>query len=174
MIEKNYTSIGSTSIKLETVKLNEFYSLTINPQIQQSNDFHYTYINMAKWLKDKLSLKDITYVFHYELAPSGRAHLHGSIKFKTYQALCTFYLNLYNLQCNYSFDTIADISDWNEYCLKQSHIIKPVCESLGLDYPITHDTSKELPIYLSQSQNVRIKKQKVKVAKTLSDYINDP
>lgn len=114
------------------------YSITFNPQDKYQS---FGRADRDVRLRNKLYEWALTldkhtkFCFHFELsepktimAEKGgpRIHVHGTIEFKTREALKQFLMyKLYQLQHLgvVDIDTIADLAYWEKYCTKQKHIM---------------------------------------------------
>lgn len=112
----------------EDIDINVCYSLTINP----SDDFQFfnssSRLNQSReWMEYILFLygQKIYINIFQEVSRRGRIHYHGKIKFKTIEALKTFYVeHLHNLlsKAHIEIDTISNPEEWDEYCRKSDKL----------------------------------------------------
>lgn len=151
---KSDGSCGSQSIPPEDIVLKQWYSMTINaPPSALKGQFLLDYNVYQKLLSDQFRcIKYIDYVFTLELSKYGRMHMHGRVKMMKPIAVAHFYQTLYNLNCNYSFDTIKPedlkgIDDgkdsWSIYMRKGEWYIKPQCEHYKRPYLLTYENTPE-------------------------------
>lgn len=141
--------------KTDTRKTNFYekgwYSITINPsdkyQYFGKSDRMQQFRNHVHTGLLFLKAMHIDYHLYTELSEpkdntkwsknGPRLHCHGIIRFRSTLSIKNFLLmGIYNLTrwCIYDIDTIKDINIWEQYCLKQQHIIKekPFCNDDSL------------------------------------------
>lgn len=127
--------------KLEALSPNVTYALTISPApVYQKNSLFENYDFMQQLLKDNFDG-----VCQYKLRPeistkSTHFHVHGDIKFTSYDNIFKFYA--YNIKrlkdfCTFTIKPIDDYSQWYLYCIKQRHIIKPYIQHTYNDKKIS-------------------------------------
>lgn len=82
-----------------------------------------------------------------ELSKRGRYHVHGKIKFTDVLLFHLVYAHkLYLPKTSFEVDVINDKKVWCKYCHKDEKIMKPACERLGLEYPITHKSIEAIDL----------------------------
>lgn len=73
-----------------------------------------------------------------------RIHVHGTIKFKTYEALYVFYMYILNnlkAVATVEIDTISCKETWSNYTKKNKKPMQVLCKEHDVPYPITNKTS---------------------------------
>lgn len=157
---------GAQSIPPEDIVLNQWYSLTINvPPSALKGQFLLDYNVHEKLLS--LNFKTIKYLqfkFALELSKFGRMHLHGCVRMTKPLAVANFYQALYNMNCNYSFDTIkpedlacmeTGTDTWTKYMLKGQWYIKPQCELYRRPYLMTSENIQAPSLKINGKGNVK-------------------
>jgi len=115
-----------------TINLADTYD-DINQTIQAYRYFLYKYIKPYVWFK-----------FNPEISKLGRFHLHGRIMFNEQIDIVLFYMNLKYIskEAAMEIDEIKDEKIWEDYCIKQKHIMGPYMLSIKKDYELTHENIK--------------------------------
>lgn len=113
----------------EEIKLNEFYTLTLNP-----NDRHQYFDatnridKLTSYMQAKiLDCPNMDVDVHMEISRKGRLHFHGTIMFCKTEHILYFYLHKINEwleSFQIEIDTISDRLKWDTYCTKSSNLIK--------------------------------------------------
>lgn len=114
-------------LSLENIKPNISYAITISP----SDDHQYwndddrlkkftTY--MKRYMLSRLDPFNNKFIFHIELSPKGRLHLHGTISFKSERTIKELFMDsirFLTVHNQIEIDTIKDPDVWETYCTKQ-------------------------------------------------------
>ena len=117
-----------SSPKIEKIVLGEWYACTINPS--DKHQFYSIRDRLAKWhehntnVLDSILIPGVKVRLKAELSRGSRYHYHGWIKWKTEEALYSFYENcIHQLQgyCTYEFKEIDDWDGWYEYVVTTLH-----------------------------------------------------
>lgn len=147
MTSKNHSGpLGSSSIPPETVTLGKWYSFSFNlsnlkGQLDQDYRQYYTFIQ-----KRIRPIKSLEYSMVLEYSKFGRLHCHGRVKFSKTISISYWYEFLYDIGCNFEFDTIAEDSGdkWTEYMFKGKWYMQPRLEKMKVEYELT-DSNMPLP-----------------------------
>lgn len=124
----------------EQVVENGVYSFNYNPITQPNMD---AVGGFTRWLAGMRrvfnSCHEVEIWALPEVSPKGRAHFHGTIKF--IGSTLNFYLiDIHKLMGfgSLKIATIADIDVWENYCYKQTALMRPFCEDVhGIEYAYT-------------------------------------
>lgn len=119
--------------KLESLKPSETYALTISPSpMLQKTSLFENYNTLIEQILAPHFNKFSKYTLRPEISTkSTQFHVHGNIKFNSYNDLLTFYaFHISKLKdlCTFTIKPITSY-DWHIYVRKQRHIIKPYINS---------------------------------------------
>lgn len=147
--------------KLEDIKENTLYSLTLNP----SEQFYKKRVDREQYVVSdliKMFRKDPSTTGHVylEISPHGRLHFHGVIGILDRY---TFYRDMVpQLEDSYTIeiDTIKDEDVWKTYCMKQQEFIpRHYKAGIRLDYKSVLDYPPNIipPCFQAQDYSVLTK-----------------
>lgn len=108
----------SPNPKLELMTISTEYGITINSRETQPilKNWEMQYCQL---IEDNIIPYINKLILYPELSPSGRLHYHGTVTFKTYDQILTWYLKGKNPEINIMITTIREKEVWTKYITKQ-------------------------------------------------------
>lgn len=105
-------------LELEKYEINKTYSMTLNlksscDSLQEDYDNYKYYLSLFK--------PNIEFLFHFELSPIGKMHIHGYITFLSYEHIVRFIHKVGLLKERFSIEIsiIQNIKEYDSYISKQ-------------------------------------------------------
>lgn len=146
-LEKNthkmFTHDKHSAPSPESIELNTLYSFTISPSdiiLNKTKELQDKITTFRDLIYENFAVYGVTYKLIPELSKTGRLHCHGSIKFVNNVGIALFYNSLFNIKhlITYEMDIVNDKDKWNNYCIKNSHIMQEFCKYNKIKYTIEH------------------------------------
>lgn len=132
--------LAHSALKLETIKLNTWYTLNLNPVDPpigcdiNDDKFNMFYGHTYKFFQ---SLKYSKIILYIELSPTGRIHFHGTVcPLRSVIGFTLHDIPIFEKFGTYKIDTISDESIWKTYITKQVDLWKPVLKGNVYGYPL--------------------------------------
>lgn len=128
--------------KPEEIEEGEIYSFSYNPKAQPQlapinhlDAFHGD--NLKDFVKEEFvdlfkRLRNCEIDSRLEVSKNGRFHVHGTIKIKNIIKFYSTDLRRLQARGSYEIDTIEDMSEWNDYVIKQSLLMDIFCDMEGI------------------------------------------
>lgn len=132
----------------DMLKLNTEYAITINPDdnlqcFDDSNRIHKVIVKTKRILYklqcEYILYPEISHPMNTSRTSGPRVHFHGVIKFDNIYQLIRWYDTSYTAlkkSTYFDMDTIEDRPAWIKYCTKNKKLMKKICKTLKLEYPI--------------------------------------
>lgn len=149
----SFNDAGSVIVSPETVSVTNWYTLTINPEIQLFGDPD-RFVLVSSYVYG--ALKKINHIECYlypEISGKGRIHFHGKIRISD---IPDFYLyGVYKLFLigHTEIDTIKDMVVWDTYITKSCSVMAELCRSNPI---YLYDETVESKLLKSQKYRMHV------------------